>query len=100
MIRRAISPRLATRTRLMVVMTPLSAMTTPHLARYLERRHWLAQRRRDARRPRVRGERGLGPGVIGVQRYAQRPEHEVARGDPRGLPPPNGDPNETTSLPP
>src|SRR2546425_12382566 len=99
MIRRAISPRLATRTRLMVVMTPLSAMTTPHLARYFERRHWLAQRRRDARRPRVRGERRLGPGGISVQRYAQRPQHEVARRDPRALPPPARHPDERPGLP-
>src|SRR2546422_4964802 len=99
MIRRAISPRLATRTRLMVVMTPCSAMTSPHLARYFERRHWLAQRRRDARRPRVRGERRLGPGVIGVQRYAQRPEHEVARRDPRALPLRTGHPDERPSFP-
>src|SRR2546422_10680041 len=99
MIRRAISPRLATRTRLMVVMTPFSAMTSPHLARYFERRHWLAQRRRDARRPREGGERRLGPGVIGVQRYAQRPEHEVARRDPRALPPRTGHPDARPSLP-
>src|SRR2546422_11155573 len=99
MIRSAISPRLATRTRLMVVMTPFSTMTSPHLARYFERRHWLAQRRRDARPPRVRGERRLGPGGIGVPRYAQRPEHEVARRGPRALPPPTGPPHEPPGLP-
>src|SRR5258706_6531465 len=99
MIRRAISPRLATRTRLMVVMTPFSAMTTPHLARHFERRHWLAQRRYDAGGPRVRGERRLGPGVIGVQRYPQRPEHEVAGRDPLALPPPTRHPNKRPGLP-
>src|SRR5690242_14362976 len=99
MIRRAISPRLATRTRLMVVMTPSSAMTTAHLARHFERGHRLAQRRRDTRRPRVRGERRLGPGVVRVQRHAQRAEHEVARRHPWALALPTGDPNERASFP-
>src|SRR3989442_1118293 len=100
MIRRAISPRLATRTRLMVVMTPSSPPATRYLARYVERRHGLAQRGRRARRPGVGRERGLRPGVVAVERHPQRPEHEVARRDPRALPLRSGHPHERPGLPP
>src|SRR3989449_11545843 len=85
MIRSAISPRLATNTRLMVVMTSRSPPTRADLTRHVERRHRLAQRPRGARGPGVGRERGLGPGGVGVEGHPQRPEHEVARGGPRAL---------------
>src|SRR2546423_5203001 len=94
MMRRAISPRFATSTRLISVMRrpAFSSPTHRHLGRHLERGERLAQRARHPGGPGVRRERGIGPGVVGVETHPQRGKHEVARrhggAPPPGAPPP------------
>src|SRR5690348_11079907 len=96
MIRRAISPRFATRTRLMVV---ISAPATRHVARDSERRHRLAQSGRGTRGARVRGECGFGPGVVAVERHTQRREHEIPRWNARARGAGSRDPLQSAGLP-
>src|SRR2546425_2694387 len=115
MIRRAISPRLATRTRLKgaigcqpsaVSMLPdpadsrsqkadgASPTTARNLTGQPERCEGLAQRRRRAGRPPVQRQGRRCPRVVVVEREAQRREDEVARWDAVGLEMGPGDPHE------
>src|SRR2546430_1478150 len=102
MMRRAISPRLATSTRLISVMRrpARSSPTRRHLARHLERRERRAQCGRHAGGPGVRRERGIGPWVVCVETHPQRGEHEVARRHSRPLPQGSPHPHERASRPP
>src|SRR5688572_5307781 len=120
MMRSAISPRLATRTRLiMVVRYPPSVvgdgssrpswrttadglsitLAAPDLTHQSERAKRLAERRRGARGPRVQRERRIRPRPMLVQGDAERGEHEVTWGHAVGPSFGSCDPHERPSGP-
>src|SRR5207245_1449140 len=83
MMRSAISPRFATRTRVNEAIrrqtSDVSTSAARDLIRQPERLQRLAQRRCGAGGAGVQRQGGLGPRVVVVEREAQRGEHEVAR---------------------
>src|SRR5947208_1998705 len=83
MMRSAISPRFATRTRVNEAIrrqtSDVSTSAARDLFRQPERLQRLAQRRCGAGGAGVQRQGGLGPRVVVVEREAQRGEHEVAR---------------------
>src|SRR5260370_3183826 len=103
MIRGAISPGLATSTRWIGVAIGALARTHAATRRDVrgdpERAERLAQRGRGADGPRIQGERRVGPGIVRVEREAQRGEPEVARGHARALPRRARHPHQRTHLP-
>src|SRR2546425_2851014 len=79
-IRRAISPRFATRTRVKgAIRRHTSAAAARYLVRQVERLERLAQGRRRAGGAGVQRQGGRGPRVVAVEREAQRGEDEIAR---------------------
>src|SRR6266576_6694882 len=79
MMRRAISPRLATRTREMSAISRRLAATTRHLAGDAKRREGFAQPRRRARCPVVERERRLRPRIAVVHGHLGGGEYEIPR---------------------
>src|SRR5437773_3258066 len=79
-IRRAISPRFATRTRVKgAIRRHPSTAAARYLVRQAERLERLAQGRRRAGGAGVQRQGGWGPRVVAVEREAQRGEDEIAR---------------------
>src|SRR5260370_20286566 len=102
MIRSAISPRLATSTRWIGV--AIGALARTHAATRrdvrgdAERAERLAQRGRGADGPRIQGDGRVGPGILRVEREAQRRAPQLAPRHARTLPPRSLPPRERAQL--